>query len=414
MDLQYAAFLLSDTAFGESVLTSPPLSWLLLLGALTAFPSMSIDMYLPSLPAIAATFATDSAAVQYTLASFFVGLALGQAVYGPLADHYGRKPPLYAGLILYVIASIGCALAPNILTLAVLRFVQAVGGCAGVVIARAVVRDRFDARTSAKIYSLLMLVMGLAPILAPLIGGWILMLAGWRTIFSVLTVFGFVTLILSWRHLPETKPTDTPSDIGIGSAMRVYGALLRDRPFIGYTLSGGFALGGMFAYITGSPHVFIELYGVPAESYGWLFGLNALGLIASSQYNRRLLTRHSADTILRRTNRATVVLGLVLLAVVSSGWGGLPMLLIPLFGYIASIGFTGPNAMACALAKQGNRAGSASALVGTLQFGIATITSMLVGLLNNNSALPMVAIIAGCGVLAYVTHRTLVGDGTFE
>ncbi len=401
-------------ATGEPALTQPSLSWLLLLGALTAFAPMSIDMYLPSLPAIAAAFAADPAAAQYTLASFFIGLALGQAVYGPLADRYGRKPPLYAGLALYIVASVGCALAPDIATLTALRFVQAAGGCAGVVIARAVVRDRFDARTSAKVYSLLMLVMGLAPILAPIMGGWILVLAGWRAIFGALALFGLVTLILGWRYLPETRPADTVGSAGVGAALRVYGELLRDRRFIGYALSGGFALGGMFAYITGSPHVFIELYGVPAQSFGWLFGLNALGLIASSQYNRRLLTHHSADAILRRANRATVLLGLGLLAVAAGGWGGLPVLLIPLFGYIASLGFTGPNAMACALADQGGRAGSASALIGTLQFAVATVSSMLVGLLGNGSALPMAAVIAGCGVLAYIAHRILVGDGMLE
>ena len=412
MSLQLPGFRFHPT--GESILTNPPLSWLLLLGALTAFAPMSIDMYLPSLPAIAAAFATDSAAAQYTLASFFIGLALGQAVYGPLADRYGRKPPLYAGLALYIVASIGCALAPDIATLTVLRFVQAIGGCAGVVIARAVVRDRFDARTSAKIYSLLMLVMGLAPILAPIMGGWILALASWRAIFGVLALFGFATLLLSWRHLPETRPANAIGDGGVGAALRVYGDLLRDRNFIGYALSGGFALGGMFAYITGSPHVFIELYNVPAQYYGWLFGLNALGLIASSQYNRRLLTHHTADAILRRANRVTVLLGLVLLAVAASGWGGLPILLIPLFGYIASLGFTGPNAMACALAHQGTRAGSASALIGSLQFGVATVSSMLVGLLGGGSALSMAAVIAGCGVLAYGAHRLLVGEGMPE
>ncbi|MCP5198243.1 MAG: multidrug effflux MFS transporter [Gammaproteobacteria bacterium] len=372
---------------------------------------MSIDMYLPSLPAIASEFGVETAAIQFTLSSFFIGLALGQAVHGPLADRYGRKPPLYVGLMLYIIASVGCALASSVVTLTALRFIQAVGGCAGIVIARAVVRDRCDAHTAARVFSLLMLVMGLAPILAPIMGGWILWFAGWRAIFAVLALFGLACLFAVWRFLPETRPADTMASASIGAALRVYGDLLRDRNFIGYALSGGFALGGMFAYITGSPHVFIELYGVPAQYYGWLFGLNALGLIASSQYNRRLLTHHTADAILRRANRVTVLLGLVLLAVAASGWGGLPILLIPLFGYIASLGFTGPNAMACALAHQGTRAGSASALIGSLQFGVATVSSMLVGLLGGGSALSMAAVIAGCGVLAYGAHRTLVGMG---
>lgn len=372
---------------------------------------MSIDMYLPSLPAITASFGAEPAAAQFTLASFFIGLALGQAIYGPLADRYGRKPPLYAGLALYVAASVGCALAPDIATLTGLRFIQAMGGCAGVVIARAVVRDHFDARNSARVFSLLMLVMGLAPILAPITGGWVLAFAGWRAIFIVLALFGLACLITAWRYLPETRPKNAVSSGGIGAALRIYGELLRDRRFIGYALSGGFAQAGLFAYITGSPHVFIELYGVPAQAYGWLFGLNALGLIASSQLNRRLLVHHTADVILRRANRTTVVLGLVLLTVAVSGWDGLPALLIPLFGYLASLGFTAPNAMANALAQQGARAGSASALIGTLQFGVATLSSALVGMLGGGSALPMAAVIAGCGLLAYGTHRSLVGEG---
>ena len=376
-----------------------------------AFAPMSIDMYLPSLPTIAAEFGGDPAAAQFTLASFFIGLALGQIAHGPLADRYGRKPPLYAGLTLYIVASAGCALAPDITSLTIWRFIQAVGGCAGIVIARAVVRDRFDAHTSARIFSLLMLVMGLAPILAPLAGGWILVLFGWRAIFWALALFGLICLLVSWRYLPETRPADTVFSSGIVAALRTYGELLRDRRFIGYTLSGGFALAGLFAYITGSPHVFIELYGVPAWAYGWLFGLNALGLIASSQINRRLLLRHSTDAILRCANRTTAVLGLALLAVAASGWGGLPMLLIPLFGYLASLGFTAPNAMAEALAHQGARAGSASALIGALQFGIATLSSALVGLLGGDSALSMSAVIAGCGLLAYAAHRLLIGNG---
>ena len=170
----------------EPLLTAPPKSWLFLLSALIAFAPMSIDMYLPGLPAIAAEFGAPTSAAQFTLASFFIGLALGQAIHGPLADRYGRKPPLYVGLALYVVASIGCALAPNLTTLIVLRFLQAVGGCAGIVIARAIVRDCYDAHTSARVFSLMMLIMGLAPILAPFLGGWILWLAGWRTIFVVL------------------------------------------------------------------------------------------------------------------------------------------------------------------------------------------------------------------------------------
>lgn len=366
---------------------------------------MSIDMYLPGLPAIATEFGAETSAAQFTLASFFIGLALGQAVHGPLADRYGRKPPLYVGLTLYVAASIGCALAADLTTLIVLRFLQAVGGCAGIVIARAIVRDCCDAHTSARVFSLLMLIMGLALILAPFIGGWILWFAGWRAIFAVLALFGLGCLFAVWRYLQETRPVDTIGSASVGAALRVYGNLLRDRHFIGYVLAGGLAHAGMFAYITGSPHVFIEVYGVAAQNFGWLFGLNALGLIASSQVNRRLLVRYSTDAILRRANRATVVLGLALLAVAVSGWGGLPALLVPLFGYSVSLGFTAPNAMANALAHQGTHAGSASALLGALQFGIATLSSTLVGLMGGGSAVPMATVIASCGLLAYLAHR---------
>lgn len=374
---------------------------------------MSIDMYLPSLPTIATSFGVAPAAAQFTLASFFIGLALGQAIHGPLADRFGRKPPLYAGLILYVIMSVGCAFATDIATLTILRFLQATGGCAGVVIARAVVRDRFDAQTSARVYSLLMLVIGLAPILAPLLGGWILLVSGWRAIFMVLALFGLSCLWIVWRYLPETRPADTVKG-GVGFTLRTYGTLLQDRGFMGYALSGGLAQAGLFAYITGSPHVFIQLYGVSPQAFGWLFGFNALGLIVSSQINRRLLSYYSADPILRRANRTTALLGLLLLAVAASGWGGLPALLFPLFGYLASLGFTAPNAMAIALAGQGKRAGTASALIGTLQFSVATLSSTAVGLLGAGSALPMASVIAGCGLLAYGAHRWLIGKGKAE
>lgn len=392
-------------------LVTPPLSWLLLLAALTAFAPLSIDMYLPALPSIAADFGTDTTAAQFTLSSFFIGLALGQVVYGPLADRHGRKPPLYAGLALYCVASLGCALATSLPMLIVLRFMQALGGCAGIVIARAIVRDCYDAHASARVFSLLVLIMGLAPILAPLLGGWILWLIGWRAIFVVLMLFGLGCLLAVWRRLRETRPPDLVLDAGIRPALAVYRELLGERRFLGYVLAGGLAHAGIFAYITGSPHVFIEVYGVPPQHFGWLFGLNALGLIASTQINRYLLSRISADTILRRANRATALLGLGLVTVAAGGWGGLPLLMLMLMGYSVSLGFTAPNAMANALAYQAHRAGSASALLGSLQFSLATLASAMAGLAGHGSALPMAAIIAGCGVLAYIAHRWLVGAG---
>ena len=369
---------------------------------------MSIDMYLPSLPTLSQVFAADIASVQLTLAAFFLGLAVGQIFYGPLADRFGRKGPLYLGTGLYVLASAGCALAPDIYSLIVLRFAQAIGGCAGMVIARAVVRDLFDAQESARTFSLMMLVMGVAPILAPLAGGYLLLWLGWQSIFWVLALFGLLCLISVVLWLPETRPAGVPATLGVRSALAGYGGLLMNRSFLGYTLAGGFAQAGMFAYIAGSPSVFIDTYHVPAQHYGWLFGMNAFGLIAASQLNRKLLTNLGAGRVLARMNAITAGLGVVLLVVAATGAGGFIGILLPLFGYVASLGLIFPNAAALALAPHGEHAGSASALLGTVQFGAAAIASILVGLLHDGTALPMAGVIAGCGILALVAQRALV------
>jgi DHA1 family bicyclomycin/chloramphenicol resistance-like MFS transporter len=424
---------------------------MLILGALTAFAPMSIDMYLPSLPTLERYFATDTASVQLTLAAFFIGLAVGQAFYGPLADRVGRKPPIYFGLVLYVLASAGCALAQNIESLIALRFVQAVTGCAGVVIARAVVRDLYDHHESARVFSVLMLVMGVAPILAPLLGGQILVWLGWRAIFWALALFGLACLVAVALALPETRPATNPeageSDRKKGratgeksgnrqtgfarlfpqagdksltshsrtpfvlSALKDYWRLLIDRRFLGYTLAGGIAQAGMFAYISGSPFVFINIYGVPPQYYGWLFGANAFGLIAASQLNRRLLSRTTPDVVLKVANTVNAAFGVLLVTAAVTGIGGFAGILLPLFGYVATLGLIFPNAAAGALAPFPERAGSASALLGSMQFGIAALASAAVGSLHDGTALPMTAIIAACGLLAFVAYRWLVRKG---
>jgi MFS transporter, DHA1 family, multidrug resistance protein len=379
----------------------------LILGALTAFAPMSIDMYLPALPEIGRSLGADTASVQLTLSAFFIGLAVGQAIYGPLADRFGRKGPLYFGLVVYIAASIGCALASDIQALIGLRLVQALGGCVGIVIARAVVRDLYGHQESARMFSVLMLVMGVAPILAPLLGGYVLTWFGWRAIFWVLALFGLSCLVAAALILPETRPAHTVKP-NVLSAIAGYGRLLVDRRFIGYTLAGGLAQAGLFAYISGSPFVFIEVFGVPAQHYGWLFGLNALGLIVASQINRRLLSRHTSDELLKRANLTNALFGIALAGIALSGVGGLPLLLLPLFGYVAALGFTFPNAAAGALAPFGDRAGSASALLGSVQFAIAAIAGAAVGLLHDDTAVPMAAVICACGIAALVAHRTLV------
>lgn len=389
---------------------SIPVRLVLILGALTAFASLSIDMYLPSFPTLERELRASPSAVQFSLAAFFIGMALGQALYGPIADRFGRKRPLYVGITLYVLASAGCALAPNIETLIVMRFVQAVGGCAGIVIARAMVRDLFDRETSARVFSLLTLVLGVAPILAPLVGGYVLEFFGWRVIFWILVVFGVTCLLAAMTGLRETLPEAARSRPAhpMRGALRVYGQLLADRRFNGYAFAGGIAQAGMFAYISGSPFVFIKLYGVSEQAYGWFFGFNALGLIAASQINHRLLSRWKSDVILACALLLVAVWGLLLLVMAATGIGGLWGLLPPLFAFVASLGFSFPNAIAGAMAHQAERAGSASALLGTIQFGAATIAGSLVGALHARSAVPLAAVMAICGVMALVLHRRLV------
>lgn len=374
----------------------------IILGTLSAFGPLSIDMYLPGLPTIGREFGTDTAAAQQSLSAFFIGLALGQAFYGPIADRVGRKKPLLFGCILYTIASLGCIFAPTMGSLIGLRFAQALGGCAGMVIARSVVRDLFDARESARIYSFLMLVMGLAPITAPLIGGQLLIFFGWRSIFVLLAAFGLICVLLVLFGLQETLPVERRSTAGLGQALSAYGGLLRDRQFVGFALAGGFISAGMFVYIAGSPFVLIELYGIAPEHYGWIFGANALGLIAASQLNRWLLNRYSSERILRTAISTIVGAGILLVLAAATSFGGLIGLLVPLFICIAGYGLVAPNATAAAMAPHGKQAGSASALLGTLQFSVGAIAGILVGVLHNGTALPMAAMIAGCGIASFI------------
>jgi len=366
-------------------------------------------MYLPGLPRIAREFGVTAAQTQLTLSIFFVGMAAGQALYGPVCDRVGRKAPLAAGCVVYVLASLGCAFAPSITFLIGLRLLQALGGCAGIVIARSIVRDLFAERESARVYSFLTLVMGLAPVLAPLAGGQLLAVAGWRSIFLSLAGFGLGCLALVLVALPETLPEARRSRGGLGNVLRRYAELLADRRFVGYALAAGLIYAGMFAYIAGSPFVIIELYGVAPQDYGWIFGANALGLIAASQLNRRLLLRYSGDTILKAALASVMVAGLLLVLVAASGVGGLAGLLVPLFVCVAGVGLVGPNATAAAMAPYGRMAGSASALLGTGQFIVGAASSASVGALDNGSAVPMAAVIAGCACAAVAVYTVLVG-----
>ncbi|MFJ2367389.1 multidrug effflux MFS transporter [Pseudomonas sp. NPDC087697] len=381
---------------------------ILILGALSAFGPLAIDFYLPAFPAMAVAFGTDEKHVQLTLAAYFLGLSIGQLAYGPVADRFGRRIPLLVGVSLFTLASLVCAFAPSLEWLIVARFVQALGGCAGMVISRAVVSDKCDAVGSAKVFSQLMLVMGLAPILAPMLGGLLVNLHGWQSIFIALTVFSAVSALAVAVGLPESLPANQPRQPLSGS-LRQYGRLLSDRIFLGHALTGGIAIAGMFAYIAGSPFVFIKLYGVPAEHFGWLFGTNAAGFILVAQLNARLLSKRGPAFLLARTVWIYLAAGLTLLAVSSLHTEHLWPLLIPLFICIASLGCIIPNASACAMSGQGARAGSASAMLGCLQFSVAAGAAALVGVLHDGTAMPMAMVISLCGILvvsvAMLTRR---------
>ncbi len=381
----------------------------LLLGALIAFPSLSIDMYLPAFPSIQAYFHTGAGQVQRTLAVFSVGFAIGQLFFGPLSDRLGRKRPLIGGILLYLVGVLGALFAPNIEIFTLARLIQALGGCAAALIGRAMVRDLFHEREAARVFSILMLIMGLAPILAPLIGGQLLIFTGWQGIFILLMVFATASLIAVILTLPETLPPARRETRGLGTVFTVYGGLLSDRKFCAYTFSMAFASSGMFAYITGSPFVFIRLHGVPPQYYGLLFGSNALGLIGCSQFNRYLLRRHTDRAILRRALAVTAIAGI---ALGLAGWldlGGLAGLMAPLFVCISSLGFILPNATAAAMNRSGGHAGSAAALLGGIQFATASSSSTLVSALEDGTALPMCGTIMGLVLAAFTVNRWLAG-----
>ena len=392
-----------NTAAPEKMLPG----WLILLGALTAIGSLSIDMYLPSFPTIAKDFAVGSNLVQLTLASFLVGLAVGQMFYGPLSDHFGRKPPLYFGLGLYTLASIACLFAPDVTTLIFARFMQGLGGCAGMVVGRAVIRDRMGAAGSAKAFSLLMLVMGIAPILAPLIGGEVLKLWGWRVIFGGLTCFGLICLIAIHTTMQETLKRQDTAPLHLGRVLKQYGSLLMDRQFLAYAVCGGLLQAGMFAYITGSPFVLIELHGIKPENFGWVFGANAIGLIGASQFNARLVGKLTPDAILGRALWLPAGLTLIITMLVAVGVNNLPLLLVGFFGFMACYGFISPNASAIALSQQGHQAGTASALMGTVQFSLGIIAGVSMSLWHDGTARPLMTVMSVCGVGALLLHRTI-------
>ena len=368
-----------------------PTPWglVVLLGALTAFAPMSIDMYLPSLPAIQASLGVSAAQTQGTVAAFLAGMAIGQFFYGPASDRFGRKPPLYVGVVIYVAASIACALAPSPEVLIGARFVQALGGCVGAVVARAVVRDRFDHAETARMLSLMTLIMGLAPILAPLLGGVLLDIGGWRLNFWILAGFGLAIGTATLLRLPESRSEAAAAQAGAETPLQAYRALLSQPRLLGYALAGALNGAMLFAYISASPGLLIGVYGVSPHQFGWLFGLNAVGVIVASQVNRHLLRWWMPDQVLSQVGRFGVAAALALAVAAVTGvgerWSVLPLL----FMLLASYGFMQGNIMAGALNIDPRRAGSVSALMGGASFGVGALASSLVGVLHDGTPRPM-------------------------
>jgi len=363
-----------------------------ILGSLSAFGSLSIDMYLPAFPALSADLRAGPSAVQLTLTTCVIGLALGQLIAGPLSDTFGRRRPLLVGLAVYTVLSAACIVAPSVYVLAALRFAQGLGGSAGLVIAVAAVRDRYAGTAMARFLSTLTLVTGLAPILAPVVGGQLLRLMSWRGVFVVLTGIGAVLFVVCLRWFEESLPLERRKPGGLLDTLRAFGRLLADRSFTGYALAGGFGFAAMFAYISGSSFVLQDIFRLSPQTYGLVFGGNALGLVTVGQCNRWLVDRFPPRRVLT-VGLVTALCGAVLLLAAVVWHLGLTLLLLGLFVVVASIGVITPNARALAMVGYPNLAGTASALLGVLLFAIGGFVAPLIGIGGTGTAVPMAVVI---------------------
>jgi MFS transporter, DHA1 family, multidrug resistance protein len=374
--------------------------WILILGTLTAIGPFSIDMYLPGFPAIAEDLNTTVARVALSLSSFFIGISVGQLVYGPLLDRFGRKKPVYVGLVIYLLASIGCAIATTVDALIALRLLQAVGGCVGMVASRAMVRDLFPVEESAKVFSRLVLVIGVSPIIAPTLGGYITAEFGWHYVFVVLALMVVAVLMAVHFALPESRKPDTSISLRPKEIIKSFWAVFKNPQFLTYTLCGSIAAAGLYAYIAGSPYVFMKVFDLPAQQYGWVFALIAMGLITASQVNSFLLRKYRSEQIIIVALSFQSLFGLALLIgsyfqlydVVAT------IVLISLF--LSTQGFTFPNSSALSMAPFHKNAGSASALMGGIQMTLGALSSVLVSVISELTGLAMMIVMASCAVLS--------------
>ncbi len=375
---------------------------ILIMGLLTAIGPLSIDMYLPAFPSIARSLHTTVAEVTLSLSSFFIGISGGQLIYGPLLERYGRKRPLYFGLSLYFLASFGCALAPSVNSLIVFRLFQALGGCAGMVAARAMVRDLFDVKENAKVFSMLMLVVAVSPIIAPTLGGYITAAFGWRYVFAVLILVILLILIGTHFFLPESKKPDPSFSLRPASILKNFASVLRHRQFMTYTLTGAISYGGLYAYVGGSPSVFMELFKVSESAFGLIFSLVAAGIIGASQLNNLALRYYPGEKIIRFASFCQSLLGMLFVCLVLLHWNNLVLTILFALLFLGCQGFVFPNATALALAPMGHNAGNASALIGAIQMSIGAGAAAVISLVQNQTALPMAIVMTSCAVVAFL------------
>jgi MFS transporter, DHA1 family, multidrug resistance protein len=373
-----------------------------ILGLLSAIGPFSIDMYLPGFPTIAANLHTTVDRVAYSLSSFFFGVCFGQLLCGPLLDRFGRKKPLLTGLVLYILASLGCALSNSVEILIVFRFLQALGGCVGMVAPNAIVRDIFPVDQNAKVFSMLILILGVSPILAPTVGSYVVANFGWQVVFIILAIVTTLILVAVIKWLPESKSPDPTYSLKPKSVIIGFIQVSKEPQFTTYAFAGSIASAGLFAYLAGSPFVFMQLYGVSEQHYGLIFALIAVGLIGSSQLNNLVLRKYNSAQILRGVLLSQSFIGLLLVAGTVTGVLGLYSTIVLIFFFLCCQGFTFPNSAALAMAPFTKGAGSASALMGALQMVCGALASALVGVFFNNTAVPMAAIMAICCIIGFV------------
>lgn len=377
---------------------------LLILGLLSAIGPFSIDMYLPAFDTIAGDFNTNIEKVQLSLTSFFIGIAIGQLIYGPLLDKYGRKKPLMVGLGIYVVTSILCVFTPDVDSLILLRFAQALGSCAGMVASRAMVQDYYQGKEAARVFSLLMLVIAISPILAPSAGAFLLDYFDWHYIFIALFAIGFVILISTIFMLPESYAGNKNFSLAPKAIVSQYFHVFTNQTFIFYCLIASTASAGLYAYLAGSSYVLQDLYGLSKKEYGLAFAFVASALIISTQLNRVFLKKWSMQQICVVANIGQVLVGLLMLVSLWNNMITFPVILGLTFGYLMFQGFIFPNASAMAMAPFRISAGSASALLGFLQMGLGALSSGLVSIFHNNTPQPMLLAMCICAVLSLVLH----------